>query len=357
MKAVRYASALLLAGLCAGLTAPLTAQTAVLRVEGTRDDIPATHLRSSLETSLQPRPSLFLTLGVRELRIDQDPFHGLPGLRETLRTVSGEAAALVGGRAALTVGGALNQAASGGVDGEYRVQGQFAVPLGPAAAPAAVATAVLEAARARELSVATALAQRITYERRAGGLDLRLGERTSGSARVLHDTYSDDNRKLSAYAYGLLRILDGPALSVGYAYAYADSERDHWRATGSTFDAATQSYHYEYFYDPYFTPIEERGHLALVTLEWAPGRLLEVRGSANVPLASRGWLPTVPAQGATPAPVPGGYFETDGLLPVQAEASASVRLHPRLSAGARYEHFSKRYYAYHTAGMHLRYTF
>jgi hypothetical protein len=347
----------LLALACALTPATLAAQSVRLSVDGLRDDIPATHLTWSLQATAQPLTPLYLTFGARQLRVEQDPFHGLARIEETLQTAFAEVAALLlGQRAALTGRVGLNRAGDGETDGEYNVRGQYAVPFG--AAPHAVTTTfMLEAGRARERAVATAIAQKIAYDRLAGGLDLRAGERISGAARLIHDSYSDDNRRLQGYAYGLLQVVNVPSISVGYAWSFADSDRDNWRATGSTFDVATQTWEYEYFYYPYFTPLEERGHAALAAFNWSAAGGATLAASVNVPFASRGLREVSPQWGTTPQPPSYGYYTATGILPLQAGVSASLPLLPGLSAAARYDFFSKSYYSYQAGGVSLQYSF
>jgi hypothetical protein len=346
----------ILALACALTPAALAAQSVRLSVDGLRDDIPATHLTWSLEAMAQPLPPLYLTFGARHLRVEQDPFHGLPRIEETLQTGFAEAAALLGQRAALTGRVALNRAGDGETDGEYLVRGQYAVPFGTGA-HAVTTTFMLEAGRARERAVATAIAQKIAYDRLVGGLDLRAGERISGAARLIHDSYSDDNRRLQGYAYGLLQVVTAPSISVGYAWSFANSDRDHWQATGSTFDAATQTWEYEYFYYPYFTPVEERGHAAVGAFNWSSAGGATLAASVNVPFASSGLRQQSPQWGTTPQPPSYGYYTATGILPLQAGVSASLPLLPGLSAAARYDFFSKSYYSYQAGGVSLQYSF
>jgi hypothetical protein len=341
---------------CAQFAAGLTAQSVRLSMDGLRDQIPATHLTWTLEAASQPTQSLYLTAGGRHLRIDQAAFQGMPRFEETLQSAWAEAATLLGQRAAVTVRLGLNRDGEGATDGVYLVRGQFAVPLGGPSHPV-VTTFTVEAARAREATVAAALAEGIVYDRLAGGLDLRLGARVSGAARVTRDSYSDDNRKLQGYAYGLVQLVSAPSVSVGYAWSFADSEVDNWRVTGSTMDPATQIHEYRYFYYPYFTPIEERGHAALAVFTWSAPGGATLAASANVPVASRGQLQSVPQWGMEPQPLSYGYYSATSVLPLQAGAGAWLPLLAGLSVGARYDWFSKSYYSYHAGGVSLRFTF
>jgi hypothetical protein len=341
---------------CALTPAALAGQSVRVSVDGLRDDIPATHLTWTVQAAAQPLTPLYLTFGARQLRVEQDPFHGLARFEETLQTGFAEAAALLGQRAALTGRVALNRAGDGETDAEYLVRGQYAVPFGPA--PRAVTTTfMVEAGRARELAVATAIARKIAYDRLAGGLDIRVGERLSGAARLIRDSYSDDNRKLQGYAYGMFEVVNVPSISVGYAWSYADSERDNWRATGTTFDAATQTWEYAYFYDPYFTPLEERGHAALAAVNWSSAGGATLAGSVNVPIASSGLRQLTPQWGATAEPPSYGYYTASGVLPLQAGVSAVLPLVPGLNAELRYSYFSKSYYSYQAGGVSLQYSF
>jgi hypothetical protein len=352
----RGMAAVAVALVCVLHPAALEAQSVRLSMDGLRDDIPATHVALKLEAVSQPLPSLYLTLGGRHLRIDQEAAQGLPRFDETLQSAWVEAAVLFGQMAAVTGRLGLNRNGDGGTDAEYLVRGQYAVPFGTAPHPV-VTTFSLEAARAREVAVAAALAHDIVYDRLAGGLDLRLGQRVSGAARLIRDSYSDDNRKLQGYAYGLLELVSAPSVSVGYAWSFADSDVDNWRRTGSTFDSATQIYEYRYFYFPYFTPQAERGHSALAMFNWAAPGGAKLAASANIPIVSRGQLQNAPQWGTTPEPPVYGYYTATGILPLQAGVSASLPLLPRLSGAARYDWFRKPYYSYHAGGVSLQVTF
>lgn len=336
------------------IPADLRAQAVGVGVDGVRDDIPATHVRWTLEGTAQPLSSLFLTLRGRSLRVDQEPFQGLPGFEESLQTGYGEAAALLG-NAALIVGAGVNRTQEGETDTEYLVRGQYALLFG-SGSQAVTTTFTVEAARTRDVSVATAIAEGITYDRVGGGLDLRLGQGLSATARLHHDRYSDENVKTEGYAYGLLRI--APLLSIGYAYAFADTELDNWRFTGSTRQAGAGPYEYHYFYYPYFTPQQEWGHSGLAVFQWSSEGGSSLAASATVPVYSRGQIQDTPQSGTTPAPPPtSGYKMATDILPLQARASASLRLLPGVFGMARYEYFRKPYYSYQSGGVGLQLTF
>jgi hypothetical protein len=345
-------------GMAVLLPVALTGQAVSLGVDAVRDDIPATHLRWTLEAVGQPLPWLYLTLGGRMLQVDQEPLQGLLGFEESLQTGYAEAAALVG-NGALVFRGGLNRTESGETDNEYLARGQYAFLSGSDPRAVTTTTFTVETARARELSVAMAIAEGITYDRIGGGLDVRMGEGVSLTARLNHARYSDDNRKTDAYAYGLIPIVKRPRLSIGYAYAFADTEVDHWRATGSTLvDPVGGVYEYHYFYDPYFTPVDERGHLGLAVFEWYSEGGSSLTASANIPLYSQGQLQAVPQWGATAEPPPPyGYYTATGILPLQAGARASLRLLPWLTGKARYEYFRKPYYSYQAGGVSLHVNF
>lgn len=345
-------------GVAVLLPAALTGQAVSLGVGAVGDDIPATHLRWTLEAVGQPLPWLYLTLGGRMLQVDQEPVQGLVGFEESLQTGYAEAAALVG-NGALVFRGGLNRTDSGETDPEYLVRGQYAFLSGSAPGAMTTTTFTVEAARARDLSVAMAIAEHITYDRISGGLDVRTGQGVSLAARLNHARYSDANRKTDGHAYALLPVVERPRLSVGYAYAFADSEVDHWRATGSTLvDPVAGIYEYHYFYDPYFTPVDERGHAALAVFEWFSEGGSSLTASANIPLYSTGQLQAVPQWGTTAAPPPPyGDYTATGILPLQAGVSASLRLLSWLTGRARYEYFSKPYYSYQAGGVSLQITF
>lgn len=336
----------------------LTGQAVSLGVDAVRDDIPATHLRWKLEAVGQPLPWLYLTLGGRMLQVDQEPVPGLVGFEESLQTGYAEAAALVG-NGALVFRGGLNRTETGETDNEYLVRGQYAFVSGSDPRARTTTTLTIEAARARELSVAMAIADRIVYDRISGGLDVRMGEGVNVTARLNHARYSDDNRKTDGYAYALLPIVQRPRLSLGYAYAFAASEVDHWQATGSTLvDPEAGVYEYHYFYDPYFTPADERGHVGLAVFEWASEGGSSLTASANIPLYSTGQLQAVPRWGTTAEPPPPyGYYTATRILPLQVGVGASLRLLSWLTGRARYEYFSKPYYSYQAGGVSLQINF
>jgi hypothetical protein len=328
------------------------AQAAGLRVETIRDRIPATHLVTTVDLTLQPLQPLYLTFTARDRRIEQEAFHGLPQLSESLQGARAEAALLIGWRSAVTMAAGLNRASSGETDAEYLVRAQHALPL-----DALTTTFLVEAARSRDVSVGTAVAEGIAYDRLGAGVDVQAGRRISGAGRVADDRYNDGNRKRMAYGYGMFRLLDAPGLSVGYAYSWADSDRDNWQATSSEFDPASRTYRYEYFYYPYFTPIQERGHAALASAELSPWAGASLTASANVPVASRGSFRTVPDYGVTAQPPAYGYHTVTGVLPVQAGVRLRAPLGSRATGTLNYAYFSKPYYSYHAGGAGLQFTF
>jgi hypothetical protein len=334
----------------------ILAQQVSIGVESFRDDIPSTRTTWNFQAIAQPSQPLYLTLGARQLTVNQDPFHGLPRYEEQLQTGWVEAAMMLGYRAAITGRLGVNRTDDGETDSEYHVRGQFAVPFG--SGPGAGATTFsLEAGRARELAVAPAIAEGITYDRIGGGLDFRRGKRITGSARLTMDNYSDDNTKLQGYAYGLLQVANSPTISVGYAFAFADSDVDNWQATQSTYDAATLTWEYRYFYYPYFTPLQEQGHAALATITWSLPRSGSLAATANVPFYSTG-LQRVSAQwGTTEQPPDYGYYTASGVMPLQLNASASLPLVSRLTARARYDYFRKSYYSFQGGSASIHFSF
>ncbi|HUE76623.1 MAG TPA: hypothetical protein VMM83_01655 [Longimicrobiales bacterium] len=340
--------------------AGLAGQTVSLSpaVDGVRDDIPATHLRWTVEGVAQPFSWLYLMLGGRSLTVEQEPAQGLGRFEESLESGFGEAAALVG-NGALVFRTGLNRTADGDTDTEYLARGQYAFLSGSDPRAMTTTTFTVEAARAREVTVAMAIAERITYDRISGGLDVRTGEGVSVSARLNHARYSDDNRKTDGHAYGLVRVVNQPEVSFGYAYAFADTEIDHWRATGSTLvDPAAGVYEYHYFHYPYFTPVAERGHLGLAVFQWSSEGGSMLSASAHIPLYSRGQLRAVPRWGTTEEPPPPyGYYTATGILPLEARVGASLRVLSWLTARARYEFLRKPYYSYQAGGVSLQFTF
>lgn len=104
-----------------------------------------------------------------------------------------------------------------------------------------------------------------------------------------------ENRITHFYAYSYTRVLSSPALSLGYAFSWSNSELNRWVATWQTIAVASPSPSRpgsnillvrEYAYYPYSTPLNARAHSLLVLLDFALPRSAALKSKMTFPFIS-----------------------------------------------------------------------
>lgn len=198
--------------------------------------------------------------------------------------------------------------------------------------------------------------ENISFREAAGQIDISVMEEFDVVGRITRDWYSDGNRKDAGYAYLLAHILSEPKLMLGYAWSWANTERSNWQATGAEFDPGTGQFNFEYFYYPYFTPLQERGHQIVAIAQWWLFNSVLLHGKATIPVASRGRLKYMPESGRSPVPIDYDVtYEIDDILPEQYELGIITEaLHPVVISVSG-EYFSKPYYTYTAGRLALQY--
>ncbi|HOJ04712.1 MAG TPA: hypothetical protein PK916_12005 [Bacteroidota bacterium] len=340
---------MLMALLCAMLPTS-SALTQVLTVGSAlqRDDIPGTLLRPEAKLAWPLADHLVSRTALRSVLGEQSDFQGLPRIVTSLHTLDQEVEFRSPADAiAIMLGGSLSatrRVLVGDARFALRYHGQWLSDFTGSGIDTRIEA---EAGRARDVSVVTAVDRNVSSDY------VRMEMGMSYAARlhaVLHATrhwMNDGNRKDAAYAYVLLDVLREPLLSLGYAWSWADSEWSTWRATGTRYDPRRRLYSWDFSYHPYFTPLKERGHTALLLLQWPLAEAVTLRGKASIPLWSAGRLKWLPASGALPWPYDfDATYEIRDILATQYEAGVFVQLDERFALDLGAEYFRKPYYRY-----------
>lgn len=342
---------------------PLPAQTLSLTSSYTRDEIPDRIYKTDVSYRTDLGEMFAVSGGYHYFFADEEAFQGLPHLRKALHTLDGLVTSYFAGRSLeCSLGGALHAAPGSPSDGDYYASLRYRQAVGgtPEQPPLRIELAG-EAARRRELSVATALDEGISYRECSLTSELNIWNELTLGGKYSRQFYSDDNQKTVAYAYALLTPVSDPLISVGYAFAYSNSLFDNWRLTATrriAFDPITRKaiYDYSYFYYPYFTPMKEQGHLLIGIIRSNLSAHLFFYGKASVAIHSHGLNKYFPATGDRPAPVDYGlYYDVDGVQPSQYEASLASDFFDPVSVRLNAEYFSKTYYSYFTIGAAVEY--
>jgi hypothetical protein len=350
--------ALIAAAMLAAL--PLHGQILSLESGLLNDDIPATTQQHRLALHYPLSGEVVSQSSYRYLFADQDPFSGLSGLRVPLHTFEQTVRArlLVTGLH-VNASGSLTLLPTDALVGDFRLGAAYAIPVqvNPGDPPI-LFTVRADGGRSRDLSVTTAMYENVSYRDAAGQLDISLMEVLDISARAQRSWYSDGNRKEAAYAYLLANVFAYPKITVGYAWSWTDTERSNWTATGTSFNPSTREYRFEYFYYPYFTPLKERGHLAIAILQWYLFDQVLLHAKATVPVYSRGRLKYMPEVGRSPVPIDFDVtYEIEDILPTQYEAGLITEVFDPVVVSASFEYFSKPYYSYTAGRLGLQYRF
>jgi hypothetical protein len=202
-----------------------------------------------------------------------------------------------------------------------------------------------EADRDADRLLTAALFESTMFWSTAGQIDMDLGGWATATIRGQRRWYDDQNTVDMAFGYILLQPLRTDAISLGYSYAYANSRFTVWNHVGSVLDPETRTYRYTYAYNPYFTPLQERGHSIIGIVRGAIGEDVYFYGQATIPLSTVGQLTWRPETGTTPEPedVVVGY-DVEDILPLQVDVAAATTIIPRLLFTVGIHYFNKPYY-------------
>jgi len=323
-----------------------------------RDDIPATIQQSHLRLAWPFAERFVSRTGYVYIFADQEAFNGLPRLRPALHRLSQSLEASIPEWNLHVLGeGSLSRVHTERWFGDFRAAAAYRqkLMLRRRGLPLTVSLRA-EGGRARDLSVSTAIAEHVSPEYAESQADFSLADRLQLVGHVNRRWYRDGNRVDNVYAYALLHAVHSPRVSIGYAYAWSDSEFSTWSMTGSSFEPRGRTFSYEYFYYPYFSPLQERGHLFIGILQWMITPSVLVHGKASIPFWSRGQLKYMPETGRTPVPIDYGVqYELDDILPTQYDAGLYVSLSSAISVDLSISYFSKPYYEYVSGGLSLVY--
>jgi len=169
---------------------------------------------------------------------------------------------------------------------------------------------------------------------------------------------SDHNVIDNLYAYALISVLHTPELRMGYAFQYSDSRNDHWTITDSKLVESGNAYAYTYFYVPYFTPLNESGHLALASIRWSPSSWIAVRFRAAVPVSSKSYKTWSPPYGVDTSPAfLGTRYKERNILQTTFSGALEFQLSPTQWLALEVERFEKPYYTYSQAQLKLTMTY
>jgi hypothetical protein len=343
----------------------ISAQNISLRTKWLVDDIPANTSQQNLNLLIPIAENWKIYSSYQYLFTDQQEFVGLPRIRTSIHSVENLLSInLRQWRLEFIAGGVMNIYPDETVIGDYRFGIRFSQPLITSyEGPALVMNLYGEVSRNREMSVATAIEKRISSEDITGSIDFAIQKIFTVMGKYTRQNYSDLNEKVNAYGAVLYHPFTDPWVALGYAYAYSNSLYNNWNFTNSVrtgLDPRTRQavFEYSYFYNPYFTPIEEKGHLAIGVIQWGIMNHLAIYGKATVPFSSTGLQKYSPSTGNTPVPIDYNlYYELDGILPKQYEASIISDLMDPVTLRLNAEYFEKPYYSFYSFGLNMSLAF
>jgi hypothetical protein len=329
------------------------------------DEIPAATNQQNLSLSFPVGEYLKVISSYLYHFTDQQEFVGLPRIRTSIHSINNLlSASLRQWRLDFIAGGIINIYPDRSVIGDYRLGIRFTQPLiNSFEGPLLVMNVYGEISRNRDMSVATAISERISSKDLTGSIDFDYQKMISIMGKYTRHHFSDLNEKTSAYGAVLYYPFTSPIVAFGYAYAYSNSLNNNWDITNSVrigIDPRTRQpiYEYSYFYNPYFTPIEEKGHLAIGMIQWGIMTNLAIYGKATVPFSSSGLQEYSPSTGNTPMPIDYNvYYELDGILPTQYEASIISDILDPFTFRLNAEYFKKPYYSYYVFGFNMAIAF
>ncbi len=343
----------------------VNAQSLSFETKWLKDEIPA---RTDVQTL-----SLVLPIGetwkirstYRYQFSDQDEFVGLPRIRTALHSFENVfVTSIRNWRLDFAAGIKTNKYSAGAITGDFHFGIHFTQPLFYSFdGPALLITLHGEASKNRETSTATAIEEQISSQDISGNFEFDFKKTFSLSGKYTKQYFSDDNEKTNAYAALLFHPLTNPWIAVGYAFAYSNSLNDNWQLTNSTrlgFDPISRqtTYEYSYFYNPYFTPIKEQGHLAIGVIQWGVFSNVAIYAKATIPFSSTGLQKYFPTTGTTPEPFDyDAYYEIDGILPIQYEASITTDILNPFTIRVNAEYFKKPYYSYSAFSLDMSLSF
>jgi hypothetical protein len=346
-------------------TCKFSAQTVSVESKWLTDEIPARTTQQSLSLVLPIGETWKLRSTYRYQFSDQEEFVGLPRIRTAIHSFENIfVTSIRQWRLDLAAGAKMNMYPDGSLMGDYHFAIHFSQPLFYSFdGPSVVMTLHGEASRNRETNTATAIDRQISSKDFSGSIEFDIQKMFTVSGKYTQQYYSDSNEKISAYAALLYHPFSNPWVAVGYAYAYSNSLFNNWKLTNSVrlgFDPMTRltTYEYSYFYNPYFTPMKEQGHLAIGVIQWGIISNLAIYAKATIPFSSTGLQKYSPSTGTTPAPIDYDlYYELDGILPTQYEASIITDILDPVTIRLNAEYFKKPYYSYSAFGINMTIAF
>jgi hypothetical protein len=136
-------------------------------------------------------------------------------------------------------------------------------------------------------------------------LEARLGRPEApgwaGEAVVRLQSFEDDNRVNTAYAWVLAPVVES-RVRLGYSFSWADAQESRWfRVSG--WDPSSSVTPTMDRYDPYFTPNDEVVHRILAEVSGRAGRLA-LKLDGNVGVWAREQAPVIVTTGLEPEPLP-----------------------------------------------------
>jgi len=179
------------------------------------------------------------------------------------------------------------------------------------------------------------------------------------SAGILH--FSEDNNSV----YSLTGWIFTPPIkfsslrfSIGYAYGFGTSDECRYSNVNSlNYIESHWTAPIEGIYDPYFTPVSQNAHSALLRITYDPGKAIKAGFNANVGFWGSTQVPYLfldNNQGESF--INHGYVTTD-FQPDEISAFVLYKLSDKITFKAEYAFLRNTFYTSHTAGITIKMNF
>ncbi|MBS1595229.1 MAG: tetratricopeptide repeat protein [Bacteroidetes bacterium] len=221
----------------------------------------------------------------------------------------------------------------------------------------------LQAGRAPYLSTLSSASLSLMQNTLGASLILNKENSWSAQAAYSYQFFNDHNPIQTASVWALSQPVKASVFSFrfGYGYRYTTSARSTYRSVKSlseilaTYTAGEQI---AGIYDPYFTPLRQHIHSAIIAIGIRPARFVSIGIKGDIGFYAQAQNPYLYLD-KTSADViylaSGSYKEV--FHPYRLSANIDFKLSRRISLGADYAYTSAFFYASHYTSIHLLVTF
>jgi hypothetical protein len=174
--------------------------------------------------------------------------------------------------------------------------------------------------------------------------------------------YSDENKIHVAYLWILAPIISTPhfSFSGGYAFRYADAVKSTFTSKQSMSEVINNwppVNGIPGFYDPYFTPENQKAHSALASIKIIPSKKVQFSSRINIAFSAKADNPYLYVDTHDNGLIFNKGFAQVSYTPISWVNELSIVASSKLSIGANYAYDKLLYYKGHRGGIELKYAF